>query len=1073
MDQDREAERATNTGTDLDLDMVVLYQSLFLTEHSIMRANAVESVMIPDSIPLSAQTSDNLERRRVSYIVPTRGLYIPSASRAMDPLVLVYAIALGYLWNTCGFEYIYGVESKCGERAAGKSSIELDRLFEAFINIIDDMVDNGYLIPLPYTAISEDTVSPAVDAGICISPHYSTRKSTSLGTPSLYELYKFISLAEYEYIKAVFTTKLASTLAAQFDKLWDKLVSTARIVNEKYRSHVGYNPDESYCVYFKTLHGEMGRLVENARSLPNVITVSSVNVLPVLIDPPTLPPQEYGIAVGELRKLISEFYMRNKVDRETAEKVSNIIVQSLIKEGIEFLTPYQYETFKNYLISKTGSRDKLVLVLTSPTGTGKTLIFAVIALTLVILWKLQARSGLKVVVVYPRRSLERQQLERLLRLVNHINEDPTFKQVLGDNPIGILIRDRESLGKKDKDKGRTKIRDISLSEKPLEHEVLLEAPDVCLYRSEPKYVYDVKENCYLYEEYIKNNRRVRALENADIIITNHSMLFKIAVHSLSKTWYRDLLEHTGLLVLDEAHVFFDQSYTHIIQSISLIYAIFNPNLDVVFSSATISEEHLVPDGLLTNNVIGIVRKGMAKTEVIENRVKSVLPLISWNSKIIVIDYFKTTYEMLFDSLKSRYRGPMKITVWYVANPYPFKRASTSLEEITVSMAHLVNGIRKRSTELSSLTSIIYVDYKSTLKDIIGYFTTVIIKNAVDHADRVLLSKYGRDALQNILGGNYNVRKEGIELIYRVIENKLKRSKNVLRIIWDLDWWPDAYFSKFHVLTPYIDRKSALALSSINPNTPTQLEEALKNVVGSDIIEHLIFESDIMRQKVAWESDANMSDFASTIAQTICNYTSGSLPYFIVHHGDFHESRKQLDSLLMSTDCSKPLFVMATSTLELGIDIPSVLAIIQYGVTVSPSSLVQRVGRSGRERSTRFISAGVLVLRNDGRDNFFVDDYHVVRYIYNSEPLVIKRIIDDSITLVRLASTIQHVIKDNEKMRKDQDLGYVFLEKLGNIAQSLNSTIEDSSLKEDIERFNQALLKARKIYSHKWKLIRGN
>jgi len=68
--------------------------------------------------------------------------------------------------------------------------------------------------------------------------------------------------------------------------------------------------------------------------------------------------------------------------------------------------------------------------------------------------------------------------------------------------------------------------------------------------------------------------------------------------------------------------------------------------------------------------------------------------------------------------------------------------------------------------------------------------------------------------------------------------------------------------------------------------------------------------------------------------------------FFPHHGSLSkEIREEAESRLK--DRSRPINVVATSTLEMGIDIGSVESIAQIGVPPSVASLRQRLGRSGR------------------------------------------------------------------------------------------------------------------------------
>ena len=88
--------------------------------------------------------------------------------------------------------------------------------------------------------------------------------------------------------------------------------------------------------------------------------------------------------------------------------------------------------------------------------------------------------------------------------------------------------------------------------------------------------------------------------------------------------------------------------------------------------------------------------------------------------------------------------------------------------------------------------------------------------------------------------------------------------------------------------------------------------------------------------------------------------------FFPHHGSLsRELREELETRLK--DDRLPTTAIATTTLELGIDIGSVRSVAQYGPPRSLSSLKQRLGRSGRREGTS------AIFRNYVRECYITDD----------------------------------------------------------------------------------------------------
>jgi len=88
-----------------------------------------------------------------------------------------------------------------------------------------------------------------------------------------------------------------------------------------------------------------------------------------------------------------------------------------------------------------------------------------------------------------------------------------------------------------------------------------------------------------------------------------------------------------------------------------------------------------------------------------------------------------------------------------------------------------------------------------------------------------------------------------------------------------------------------------------------------------------------------------------------------------HHGD--RSTKERKEVEIGFKGDKYNCVLATSTLELGIDIDNVSVVVQYKIPPSPENYIQRVGRAGRRADTFYIALGILVLSNSPRDLIYL------------------------------------------------------------------------------------------------------
>lgn len=109
-----------------------------------------------------------------------------------------------------------------------------------------------------------------------------------------------------------------------------------------------------------------------------------------------------------------------------------------------------------------------------------------------------------------------------------------------------------------------------------------------------------------------------------------------------------------------------------------------------------------------------------------------------------------------------------------------------------------------------------------------------------------------------------------------------------------------------------------------------IQDCFKHMAGQ---KNLIFANS--KQKVEWFADSLNG----------CCRAAGIPDQFLVHHGSLSREVREFTETEMRND--RPITIVCSSTLELGIDIGNVATVGQLGPTWSVNSQVQRLGRSGR------------------------------------------------------------------------------------------------------------------------------
>lgn len=199
-----------------------------------------------------------------------------------------------------------------------------------------------------------------------------------------------------------------------------------------------------------------------------------------------------------------------------------------------------------------------------------------------------------------------------------------------------------------------------------------------------------------------------------------------------------------------------------------------------------------------------------------------------------------------------------------------------------------------------------------------------------------------------------------------------------------------------------------------------LEDDQKKVALDEIADHL-FTTLRGSNNLVFAGSRKRVEAISDRLRTRCA-ASGAPNEFFPHHGSLSKDlREELEERLKKADL--PTTGVATTTLELGIDIGSVKSVAQIGAPRSLASLRQRLGRSGRRKGTPailriYLRDRVASLADDPLDHLHLE---VIRSIAAVRLLVQKFVeppsMDPAIATVVLHQTLS-IIAEKGGARAD-------------------------------------------------------
>ena len=133
--------------------------------------------------------------------------------------------------------------------------------------------------------------------------------------------------------------------------------------------------------------------------------------------------------------------------------------------------------------------------------------------------------------------------------------------------------------------------------------------------------------------------------------------------------------------------------------------------------------------------------------------------------------------------------------------------------------------------------------------------------------------------------------------------------------------------------------------------------------GREILDHVDVKDPYARDPLndySWITIAPDSLFNTALDDSNIQFLTGQFKDGIeTHHGRLSpDKRSKIESAFKQ---DKIRHLIATSTLELGIDIADVAVIVQYKLPIAPEGVIQRIGRAGRDPKSFRTALGVILL----------------------------------------------------------------------------------------------------------------
>jgi hypothetical protein len=707
------------------------------------------------------------------------------------------------------------------------------------------------------------------------------------------------------------------------------LIELLSLAGELYSGVSSFDALKEALRCYRTYHGKVAQLLRNVAALPSERRTLEGYFLPVIIDRIPTPKVKIDEALKQLVKDAS-------INRDHLE----LVLTSLRDENrrqIQALNDFQIEALKR-LLNKRGNT---FTIISAPPGAGKTLVFMIYALYRV----LEEPDG-KILIMYPTKKLAVQQLQQLYYTLEELNEKLKQRQ---KGVLGLAVLDGDSPPSEQDIVDGIEVRSLACGSggvlKYSGKKVICEGADTTVV----EWFSETEEGAF----------------DKQIIVTNpyklSSLLLKPSQASIDA-------RQISAIIIDEAHTVLDAEtldfLTALLHRILILrcgglqaHVGSSSNADLtagdctiptlILSSATITSSGLPVSSTLTQQIENITLRNIGALERVVAASGETLSFAKKLAELLLGTGL--TYQLdaidYYELLKSIKVAQRKLVAPMVLFTMPEESYTGTVQEAVVTLA-LVAGarhIRPNTQYLKYFSSIIFIDSKETIYEIEHYVLNRLLKQEMSPADKTLTKP---------LLGNYRQSKAPGMRGYEELKMWLTAPQGAQDIA-TYNHLP-LFCTKRNELVQALDVAKSLYSYSKAVFIPLCYAHAYR--VAESMLD------DVYAQRK-------------------------DRKHLLIHHADLDKTvRYSIERRLERA--GEWAVVLATSTLELGVNLSGVAVVGQLGVPPFAESIIQRFGRGGRRADTFHTALGVLFAKHTGEDVAMInEDYAAARLFgYKRTPL---------------------------------------------------------------------------------------